>query len=77
MSNLKLESILNRWEEIQEDEVEIENGDGQTELKFIAETDDDLRPLVGAYLMQKNCGLLSFTEEGMDLEEIFKRSTRR
>ena len=55
------------------DNVEIKKLDGQTELKFIAETDDDLRPSVSAYLLQKNCGLLSFTEEGMDLEEIFKR----
>jgi ABC-2 type transport system ATP-binding protein len=59
------------------DEVEVADREGHTELRFIAETDDDLRPSVGAYLMQKNCGLLSFTEEGMDLEEIFKRSTGR
>jgi len=59
------------------EQVTIERGETQTELKFIAETDEDLRPSVGAYLMKKDCGLLSFTEEGMDLEEIFKRSVGR
>jgi len=53
--------------------VEIESTEGQTELKFIAATEEDLRPSVGAYLMKKDCGLLSFREEGMDLEDIFKK----
>lgn len=54
------------------DHVEIDFLKGQTELRFISATEDDLRPSVGAYLMKKDCGLLSFTEEGWDLEEIFK-----
>jgi ABC-2 type transport system ATP-binding protein len=56
-------------------EVETKNDQG-TELRFFSQTNDDFRPIISNYLINKKVGLLKFEEEAMDLEEIFIRSTK-
>jgi len=55
--------------------LEIMEKDNNYELMFCSKSTEDLRSQLSEYLIQKDCGLLSFSEERVNLEDIFQKVT--
>ena len=57
------------------DNMEQKDHDGHVDLKFYFKEENDLRIELSEFFISKNCGLLSFKRQRMNVEDIFRMTT--